>query len=922
MEAPRVNEPFDADWRFLRGDDPEAWKAECDHSGWCTVEVPHDWSREDLPPLGAVEPVVDVVTGVWRFKTGDDAAWKDPGADDSGWQEVKLPATWEDHSGYTADNVYGWFRRRFEVPAALRGKDIILDVGKIDDVDETFVNGTKVGGKGRFPPAFRTAYATPRQYRVEAGILKGDGTDVVAVRCFDGQGAGGIYAAGGPHVRIGPFDSVLSAGGGSTGHVVGGTGWYRKRFEVGAGRRARIVFDGVYMNADVWCNGVALGAHPYGYTAFSFDLTPHLKLGGAPNTLAVRVRNEGANSRWYSGSGIFRRVRLEITGDVRVAPDGVFVTTPVVTDKSATVRVAVAVENHLKGGVPVTVRAAVKGPGGKRGEAKGSVPGGGRKEFVTTAAVASPKRWSPGTPHLYRAVVEVVVAGKTVDEVEVPFGIRTIELDSDRGLLLNGKVVKLKGGCVHHDNGALGSATIGRAEERRVELLKAAGYNAIRTSHNPPSAAFLDACDRLGMLVMDESFDCWQDGKNPEDYGKYFNEWWKADIDSMVLRDRNHPCVFMWSIGNEIPERYEERGAKSARMLADRIRELDPTRPVTSAFNGVNDRADPYLAALEVAGYNYNPDKYVPDRARHPKRLMVMTESFGVQSFDYWAPVETCPWVLGDFIWTAIDYLGESGIGAAWLKGDHSGFLQPWPWFVSNCSDFDYCGFVKPQGLYRRVMWGADTIAMAVHSPIPEGREETVSAWGWPDVRASWNWPGCEGKELEVHVYANCDTVRLKLNGKAVGEMPGGRAARYLAKFKVPYAAGVLKAEALVRGRKVAESVLRTAGAPARLRLTADRSPIRNTRDELVYVTVEVLDEKGTIVPDASDPVRFSVAGAGELVAVGDGHPSRMASFMAPERRPFAGRCLAILRPTQTGTITLGASLDGVPPAEVRVTVK
>jgi beta-galactosidase len=357
-------------------------------------------------------------------------------------------------------------------------------------------------------------------------------------------------------------------------------------------------------------------------------------------------------------------------------------------------------------------------------------------------------------------------------------------------------------------------------------------------------------------------------------------------------------------------------------MLADRIRELDPTRPVTTAFNGVNDAGDPVLASLEVAGYNYNPDKYVPDRARHPKRLMVMTESFGVNSFDYWAPVETCPWVLGDFIWTAIDYLGESGIGAAWLKGDPSGFLQPWPWFVSNCSDFDYCGFVKPQGLYRRVMWGVSPLAMTVHRPIPEGREETLSAWGWPDVEAHWTWPGCEGKDLEVHVYADCETVRLLLNGKVVGTKPGGRAARYLATFKVAFAPGELKAEARVGNRKIAETVLRTAGKPAKLRLSADRASIRNDRDALAYVTVEVLDAKGTVVPNASGPVGFSVSGAGELVAVGDGSPNRMASFTEPLRLPFQGRCLAILRPLQAGTIVLRAQGEGLSSTEVKVAVR
>jgi beta-galactosidase len=898
-----------------------------DDTGWRILDLPHDWSREDLPSLASeTVPVLSAAPGKWRFMKGDNKVWQEPAFDDSGWQEVTLPAPWEEHSGYTEDNVYGWFRRRIEIPTGLKGKDITIDLGKIDDVDETFLNGVKIGGHGSVTPKYRTAYATPRRYWVSASALKGDGTDLLAVRVYDGEGAGGIVSAGGPHLRIGPFDSVLSEGGGSTGHVVGGTGWYRKAFKLPAGaawKRARIEFDGVYMNADVWLNGAHLGEHPYGYTAFSFDLTDHLKPAGEENILAVRVRNIGANSRWYSGSGIYRQVRLVLAGQVHVGLWGVFVTTPKADLSRAKVHVAVTVDNRSTASAKTAVKVRLVGPGGKKAGsavAKGTLAAGKSSEFRVKISVPRPKLWSPDTPALYSAEVEVTADGRPADRVTVPFGIRSIKVDPERGFFLNGKPVKFKGGCVHHDNGPLGSMAIARAEERRIEILKESGYNAVRTAHNPPSAAFLDACDRVGMLVMDESYDCWRKGKNPEDFGKHFDKWWKTDVDSMVRRDRNHPSVVMWSIGNEIPERYTEDGAHSARMQADRIRELDPTRPVTSAFNGVNDDADPYLASLEISGYNYNFDKYVVDHHRLPGRLMLATESVGLTTFDYWAPVSEFHWVLGDFIWTAIDYLGESGIGASPLDTDPAGFLRPWPYFVSNCSDLDYCCFTKPQGLYRRVMWGVDRLNMVVHRPIPEGRTEKVTFWGWPNVTESWTWDGQEGKEMEVHVYANCETVRLLLNGKQVGEQPAGRAHRYWVKFKVPYAPGELKAVALDGTRKVAECVLATAGKPAQIRMTADRSEIRADREDLVYVTVTVLDAKGVVVPEARDAIRFTVSGPGELVATGSGSPDAMASFTKPERVPFEGKCLAILRPAGgAGTIVLRAEGPGLAPAEVKV---
>lgn len=927
--SPRTESLFDTGWKFFRALDVAAVQPAADDAAWKPVELPHDWSIEDLPPLGDVPAALPVVKGEWKFRKGDDPAWKDPKQDDHGWETVALPAHWEDHSGYTLDHVYGWFRRRIVVPKEQAGTPQVLDLGQIDDVDETFVNGVKIGGLGSFPPDYKTAWNITRRYPVPAGLLKGDGSDLVAVRCFDGEGKGGIWKEGGPQIRIGPFDSTLSSGDWGTGHVVGGTGWYVKDFMTPmewTGKRIRLEFDGSYMDTTVWLNGTEVGKHPYGYTPFGIDLTDQVVPQGRHNILAVRVRNLGVNTRWYAGSGIFRHVRLVVTNPIRIADQGLFITTPKVTPAAATVKALIEVENRSDAPAPLTLRLKISGPGGSPGgkaDLKGSVPAGGKKTFSIPVKVTGPRLWSPDSPVLYQAEVEVVAGTKQADRVTVPFGIRTFEADPEKGLLLNGKEIKLKGGCVHHDHGPLGAAALGRAEERRVEILKAAGYNAIRTSHNPPSKEFLNACDRIGMLVVDEIFDCWEDGKNADDYGRFFREWWKTDVTNWVRRDRNHPCVIMWSTGNEIPERYEPRGVKTSKMLADAIRDLDPTRPVTSAFNGVDDRADPYLEPLDVSGYNYNPNKYLPDRARHPKRLMMATESVAKESFDYWAAVTSTPFVVGDFIWTAWDYLGESGIGHSRFKGEPDTFQRPWPWFVSNCSDFDYCGFVKPQGLYRQVMWGTRKLALVVHRPLPEGKTEELSYWGWPDVVESWNLTGSEGKTMEVHAYADCETVKLFLNGKEIGSKPGGRAARYDVTFTVPYEKGELKAIALTKGKAVAEASLTTAGRPANIRLTADRDSIANDRDDLCYVKVEVLDADGHLVPDEEGPtIRFTVTGPGELAAVGSGSPTKMESFRQPRRTPWRGRCLAILRPKDMGTMILKAEGDGLFPSEVRILIR
>ncbi len=736
--------------------------------------------------------------------------------------------------------------------------------------------------------------------------------------------------------QIGPF-SEDSPGMGATGNVMGGTGWYRKTFTLdksSEGKKVQICFDGVYMNSEVWINGQSLGIHPYGYTPFNYDLTPFLKPFGEPNSLAVKVNNTGKNSRWYSGSGIYRHVVLQITSKVNIPVWGIFVTTPEVSTDKATVKFDIQVSNEDKESADLKVTTQILSPDGKAVcDAKTTVsPFKEEKTDIEQVFdLKSPSLWSIETPTLYRAVTEISLNGTVIDQKTTTFGIRSIEFSAEKGFLLNGEPVLLKGGCMHHDNGPLGSATLDRAEERRVELMKKFGFNAIRTSHNPPSHQFLDACDRLGVLVIDEAFDQWQRPKNPEDYNLYFDEWHQRDLEAMIMRDRNHPSIIMWSIGNEINERVDSSGLAIMKNLSAIIKTMDTTRPVTEAICSFWDHPGktwettiPAFAQLDVCGYNYKLDEYENDHKIAPERIMAGTESFPVQAFENWQMVEKYPYVIGDFVWTAMDYLGESGIGNALIGKDKKVTFAPgWPWYNANCGDIDICGFKKPQSYFRDVVWKNSNLEMAVHAPIPSGMFENVSFWGWPDEQQSWNWAGNEGQKLQVNVYSNYPEARLELNGKVIGTKPVSADTKLTATFEVPYEAGELIAIALQDGKEMESKILKTTGKPAKIRLTADRSEIKASRNDLSYVTVEVTDEDGNLVPDANVPIQFSISGDGELAAVENGNPNDMKSFRTPECKTFKGKCLVILRPSGTaGTISLTAKADGFGGDEIQVVMK
>ena len=920
---------FDLGWRFTKGEIKEAEKLGFDDSKWRQITLPHDWSVEDLAALPPTEPTLSVTKGTWRFSKGDDLAWKELNLDDSKWLEVELPAAWDEYAQYKDNQTYGWLRRKFSIPEQLKGRDFLLATGWIKDVDETFVNGVKVGATGSFPPEFRGAKTTDRYYRIPADLVKGDGTDVVAVRVYrEGGWGGGIFYEQMPHTRSGPFDTKADNGS-HTGYTVGGTGWYRKRFTVPTGRegdRVRIQFGGVYQDADVWINGHHLGNHPYGYTSFGFDLTPHLDFGGV-NVLVVRARNLDENSRWYSGSGIYRHVRLIYTESVHVVHWGTFVTTPEVSDESARVKIQNKVVGAKAGAV---LRVRIRDAAGKvlaTTESSSSVKDGAFQLFDQQLELANPQRWSLETPNLYTAICDVMIAGKVVDSVSERFGIRTITMNAKDGFKLNGKSMLLKGSCMHHDNGPLGAAAYDDAEHRRVRLTKEAGFNAIRCSHNPPSEAFLDACDELGMLVIDEAFDIWKHGKGGSRfYSKHFDEWWQRDLEAMILRDRNHPSVIMWSTGNEIPQNDTEAVFETARMLADHTRKLDPTRPVTSGVQGVNPKKDGFFDTLDVSGYNYSfkwneghtyeTDAYVDDHKRHPDRIIYGAESFSSHAFDYWMAAVDHSWVLGDFVWTGWDYLGESSIG--WI-----GFGYPVYWPTAYCGDISVTGVRQPQSYYRGALFGDDTVAAFVQSPEPSFPHYRRFDWGSPDVQASWTWPGMEGKRLGVRVYSSCEEVELFLNDRSLGKQPTNRESKFKASFGVAYEPGVLKAVGYNAGQAISEWILKTAGEPAAIRLSPERTEISADGQSLVYVPFEMVDAKGTVQPQADNLVHFKVRGPAIVAAVGNGDPSSLESFQQPQRRAWRGSGLVILRSTgEPGRVELTATSDGLEPATVSIGTK
>ena len=555
-------------------------------------------------------------------------------------------------------------------------------------------------------------------------------------------------------------------------------------------------------------------------------------------------------------------------------------------------------------------------------------------------------------PNLYTLLSEVLVGGNVVDTEKTTFGIRSLTIDAANGLRLNGVPMKLKGGCIHHDHGLLGAAAFDRAEERKVQLLKSAGYNALRSAHNPPSPALLEACDRLGFLVLDETFDAWTVAKTPNDYHLHFVDWWQRDTAAMVKRDRNHPSVFMWSIGNEILEGLgSPAGAELSRRQADFVRSLDSTRPVTSALMGdflalmetgdmskifelppaqedlQKDRwaqmTTNFSKALDVVGYNYQPQRYAVDGKKFPGRVIAGTETWGHMSYYFWTETARLPHVIGDFIWIAMDYIGEAGFGAVSLDGKLS-IGAPYPYHLYGCGDFDLCGIKRPQSYYRELLWGVRTAPfIAVLNPELYGKNIAFNPWAWEPVLDTWTFPGQESKPTQVDVYSIDDEVELVINGVSSGRKPAGAAVKNKATFEVTYQPGTVEAIGYKGGKETGRFKLVTASTPAALHLTPDQSVIKAETGSIAYVDIAIQDQLGVLVKHGEPDIIVEVTGAGELFSVGTGNPISEEMYVGNRRKAYQGHLLAVVRSTgQPGEITLTARAEGLPAAQVKIQAK
>jgi beta-galactosidase len=767
----------------------------------------------------------------------------------------------------------------------------------------------------------------------------------------------------------GPFRQELP---GDTGKLPwAGVGWYRKRFTVpdtDSGRQIQLDIDGAMAYSAVWLNGRFVGGWPYGYTSYRLDLTPHVRFGGE-NVLAVRLDNPKDSSRWYPGSGLYRNVWLVKTGPVRVAHWGVFVTTPRVTPESAVVDVDVVLENLTaeKAALELTTRIYPLGVDDRRGAEAVAVSETDKLELDPARArqarranllrVARPRLWDLADPHRYLAVTTVVGNGVVLDEYETPFGIRTLAFDPDRGLLLNGRQVRVNGVCNHHDLGALGAAVNTRAIERQIEILQEMGVNAIRTSHNPPAPELLELADRRGILVMDEAFDCWRRGKrrppgtrenDPNvvylDYARVFDDWHEKDLRALVRRDRNHPSVMLWSIGNEVLEQWYSDGWKLAARLAGIVREEDRTRPTTAGFNNAQAGYVGLQTAVDVVGFNYKPGEYGPFRRRHPTIPVFGSETastvssrgeyffpvsddralgradFQVSSYDLYTPrwaltpdsewkgLDEAPFAFGEFVWTGFDYLGEPtpyGSDSANLLN----FSDPAerarmaeelkalgrirvPSRSSYFGIVDLAGFKKDRFYLYQARWRPD---LPIAHIVPH-----------------WTWPERAGEVTPVHVYSSGDEAELFLNGKSLGRRKRGPLEYRFRWNDVIYEPGELKVVTWKAGKPWAEAVQRTAGRAAKLLLEADRSSIKADGLDLSYVTVTVADARGRLVPRSKNPVRFRISGPGEIVAVDNGDATSFEPFQATERRAYNGLALVIVRAKGPGPIRLEARSPGL----------
>jgi len=735
-------------------------------------------------------------------------------------------------------------------------------------------------------------------------------------------------------LREGPFYKNLP-GGVDVGYLRNGTAWYRKEFispNVVEGKQIILGFDGVQSQMELWVNGILIGEHIYGYTPFQFDIAPALKGPGEKNLILVKTVNPGENSRWFAGAGIYRPVTLSVLQSVAVAPWGVYVTTPDVSARQASINIEIEVSNQQESEVEVSGEILISSPDHQLMKLSTIAVTVGANSFATIIAsgtIEEPSLWNINQAHLYGAEVVLLVEGKVVDSYETSFGIRSIAYSVEDGFLLNGEELLMKGACMHHDNGLLGAAAFPDAEYRRVQGMKENGYNAIRTSHNPPSESFLNACDEIGVVVIDESFDHWMKPKRPNDYSNYFEEWHIRDVQAMVYRDRNHPSVVMWSFGNEVQERADPEGIEIGKTLANAIKELDDTRPVTQAVclfwdnPGKDwDYSEGAFSMLDIGGYNYQFLNYESDHLKFPERMMYGSETFPQYAWENWELVKRLPYVMGDFVWTGMDYIGESGIGHHDLfdKQDKAqgSFLKPWPWYVAWCGDIDILGNKKPQSHYRDILWGESKLEVLVSTPIPEGKESRLSYWGWYDEENHWDWEGHEGKLIQVKVYTSYSEVKLELNGTEVGVSRIDSLDKFVAHFELPYKPGELKAIGMQEAKEIESVVLKTVGPATHLVLDSEKITITAHKNSLAFINVQAANQEGLVAATNDAEVKVKVSGPALLQAAGNAGPVHQGSLTDNTFSLFRGKGMVIVRSNgEPGTITVELSSLGLEPSRV-----
>jgi beta-galactosidase len=703
------------------------------------------------------------------------------------------------------------------------------------------------------------------------------------------------------------------------GYLDGGLGWYRKTFDLpasSASQKAMVQFDGVYMDSTVYLNGTQVCARPYGYSSFECDLTSAAKTGGS-NVLAVKVNAQQPSSRWYSGSGIYRHTWLKTVNPVRVAYTGARVTTPQVSATSATVNIAVTIQNDAKTEQSVSVASSVRDASGaevgKGSSAATSVTAGKSADVTHTVTVSNPKLWSPSSPSMYSVVTTVSVGDAVVDTYTTPFGIRTFAFDAATGFSLNGTKIKINGLCNHHDLGALGAAVNYRAIEKRLQILKDMGANGLRTSQNPPAPELLDIADRLGFLVMDEAFDCWYNGKNANDYGRFFKTWANTDIADMAARDLNHPSVIIWSIANEVGETGDSATVK---QLMDAIHTKDTTRPIGQALAAWAEADTAAVGLEDVVGINYAPDRYDSIHTAHPTWKMFGSETssalrsrgvynnannqqssyddawagWGQSAETSWKNVNTRAWIAGEYIWTGFDYIGEPT-------------PYEWPSKSSYFGIIDTATFPKDVYYFYQSKWNASGPTMVHIVPM-----------NWT------NWTA--GQSVKILVYSNADSVELFLNDKSQGSKTVDPSVSKL-QWSVPFATGTLEAKATKGGTVVASDKLQTAGAAAGLALKADRTSITADGRDLSFVEVDIVDGQGVIVPQAKNQVDFTLSGPGAIVGLDAGDSTNHDSYKGTSHAAFSGKLMAIVQATAAaGTVTLKATSGALASGSVIITTK